>query len=176
MGAETSLGHGKQKQMKPGWTALPLLLFLIQGTALGAESTVQIINQQALRCITNIKAELVVLSSRYPTLKQVGTTQINAAKPTGKNVSCSLTYWHQVHLVDGKDMPDDNGVLLMVGIREHVPTMPTTQRYRITFGKRRVTAYYRLELGKGMKGMEAPVQGVVERHLRQFRDQAERMK
>lgn len=157
-------------------TTLLLLMSLIQGTTLAAENTVQSINQQALRCITNIKAELVVLSNRYPALRQVGTTQIDAAKPASKSVSCRLTYWHQVHLIDGKEMPDDNGVLLMVGIREHMPTMPTTQRHRVTFGKIRVTAYYRLELGKDMKGMEAPVQAVVEKHLRQFRDQVERMK
>jgi hypothetical protein len=160
---------------------LSVVSWWMAGIAWGADNasggaTVQSINQQALRCITSIKFELIALSNRFPAFRQVGSEQIVAAKPTSKNVSCSLSYRYLVHYIDGREFPDENGVFLAVGIREHMPDLPTTRRYRVTIGKRRMTAYYRLELGKNMNNMEAPVRTVLEKNLQQFRDQAERMK
>lgn len=170
-------GFLKQASALVGLSVLSLLMpGMASGENPSSGATVQSINQQALRCITNIKSELVVLSNRYSAFKHIGSEQIDASKPTSKHVGCSLSYRHQVHYIDGRELPDDCGVLLAVGIREHMPNMPMTQRYRVTIGKRGMTAYYRLEFGKDVKDMEAPVRGVVEKHLQQFRDQAERMK
>ncbi len=141
-----------------------------------SEATTQVVKQLALRCMTNIKSELVALSNRYPAFRNVGRETIDVPKPSSKSIAYGLRYWHQVHYIDRKEVPDENGILLAVGIREHGPNMPITQRFRAAFGKRRVTAFYRLEPGRNMKTMEAPVQAVLERHLRYFCDQVQRLK
>ncbi len=156
-------------------------LILIQGTTLAADNaadqaTVQFINQQALRCMTSIKLELAGLSNRCPAFKTIVAEPMDAAKPTGKNAGCSMNFWHQMHYVDGKEVLDDSGVRLAVGIREHMPNMQTTQRYRATVGKKRVTAYYHLELGQNLKDLEAPIKAILDRNLQQFCALAEKMK
>ena len=156
-------------------------LLLMQGTALAADNaadqaTVQFINQQALRFMTSIKTELVGLSNRCPAFKNIAAEPMDAAKPTSKNAGCSMNFWHQMHYVDGKEVLDDNGVRLAVGIREHMSNMQTTQRYRATVGKKRVTAYYHLELGQNLKDLEAPIKAILDRNLQQFCALAEKMK
>ena len=160
---------------------LLLLLLLIPGSALSADNaadqaTVQFINQQALLCMGRIKSELAALSNRCSAFKNIVAEPMDAAKPTSKNAGCSMNFWHQMHYVDGKEVLDDSGVRLAVGIREHMPNMPTTQRYRATVGKKRVTAYYHLELGQNLKDMEAPIKTILDRNLQQFCALAERVK
>jgi hypothetical protein len=156
-------------------------LLLVHETALAADNaadqaTVQFINQQALQCITSIKLELAGLSNRCPAFKTIVAEPMDAAKPTSKNAGCSMNFWRQIHSLNGKEVLDDNGVRLAVGIREHMPDMPTTQRYRATVGKKRVTAYYHLELGKNLEDMEAPTRAILDKNLQRFCALAEKMK
>ncbi len=140
------------------------------------QAAVQFINQQSIRCMAGIKAELVGLSNKCPALKNIAAEPVDAAKATTKNAGCSMNFWHKMHVVNGKESLEDDGIRLAVGIREHMPNLPVTQRFKASVGKKRVSAYYHIEVGKNLKDVEGSIKMIVERNLQHFCALAEKVK
>lgn len=155
----------------------------------------QEINAKAMQCITAIRQELVQFGKEHPAFKDV--EQKSSTQPSlwlGDAVRGQFRFNHHTrfhrHVFKGNMNdntmvpasvghvePEDNGVILMVGLTVgYIGKIETTKRFEVNVGDQRIFAFYFLQLGKDFKDQEAPVKAIIEKHLNHFCDQMKQMK